>query len=250
MRMSTNPKLWRIITVQSWRPSPIRPYAMREMICDSTPLSTSEISPIREALQDEELKTFNLQCTRDQKNHAFRAIYSNLSFLYDRMSNINTNVFFFYEGALYGRPKNMSAEVSTFFKDKNIALLSATIDDARMHARNCGLDLRRISNDSFKILTDYPEKRRKNRLLISLTDGPNLGRSSGDEYAGARDQSNKILYQLLMKFKVKSLVLFRGYNDHKSASRYLESTDVSTRILNIEQGEDPDQIDEKIRRLR
>lgn len=223
---------------------------MQDMVGDSTPLSTTEITPIREALQDEELKTFSLQCSRDQKHPKFRNFYSNMSFLHERMSNINDNVFFFYERGIYGRPKNMSSEVSNFFKDKNVALLSATIDNANMHARNCGIDLRRLSDDSSKVLTDYPDIRRKNRFLISLIDGPNLSRSNGEQYDGVRMQSNEVLYALLKAFKVKSLVLFRGYNDHKAASQYLANTDVKDRILNIEQGEEPDQIEEKIKKLR
>jgi ATP-dependent DNA helicase DinG len=92
--------------------------------------------------------------------------------------------------------------------------------------------------------------RRKNRLLISLNDGPNLSKSSDGGYDAARAQSNEILYKFLKTFKVKSLVLFRGYNDHKAASISLSKTDVKDRIFNIEQGEEPDQIDEKIKKLR
>lgn len=222
---------------------------MRGMVGDSTPLSTSEITPICEALQDDELKTFNLQCSREKTHKHFRNLYTNVSFLHERMANINNNVFFFYEGGIYGRPKNMSSEISNFFKDKNIALLSATINNSNFHARNCGIDLRRLSEDGCKILTDYPEIRRKNRFLIALSDGPNLSKSNGT-YEEARGEANQILYKLLKTFKMKSLVLFRGYNDHKSASETLDQTDVRDRIINIEQGEDPDRIDEKIKEFR
>ena len=84
------------------------------------------------------------------------------------MQNIYNNVFFFYAGGVYGRPKNMAVEVSSFFRKKNIGVLSATIDDPIGHARACGIDLRRFDGSSAVILTDYPIVRRKNRLLLSL----------------------------------------------------------------------------------
>jgi len=165
------------------------------------------------------------------------------------MQNINKNVFFFYEDSIYGRPRNMEAEISGFFKDKNIGLLSATIDNPIKHARSCGLDMRRFRNEDAIVLSDYPEIRRKNRFLIALKDGPMLGRSVGN-YNTLRIQANGIIEKLLESFVMRTLVLFRGYNDQKMAWNYLKERKVSSRIENIWQGEDTETVDEKIQTLR
>jgi hypothetical protein len=223
---------------------------MRDMLGDASVLSSREIDSIREALGDESLKNSFLEFTRNGKFPHYRTLYTSISTIHFRMQNISSNVFFFYEGALYGRPKNMSTEVSGFFRTKNVGLLSATVDDPLSHARACGIDLRRFDSSCAILLRDYPVVRRKNRLLLALTDGPNLSRSSPNTYLSSREQANKILYGLLSRFRVRTLVLFRGYNDHKDASAFLARTELKERIINIEQGEDPDTIDDKISRLR
>jgi Rad3-related DNA helicase len=223
---------------------------VREALGDTAVLTPKEIDSIREVLGDENLKSVFFECVRGAKFPRYRTLYNSISTIHFRMQNIYNNVFFFYEGALYSRPKNMSMEVSRFFRDKNVGLLSATVDDPLAHARSCGLDLRRFNNTNAILLRDYPDIRRKNRLLLGFTDGPNLSRSSGAEYESSRDAANKILHALIGTFKIRTLVLFRGYNDHKDASEYLAQTEVKERILNISQGEDPDVIDDKIRQLR
>jgi Rad3-related DNA helicase len=223
---------------------------MNERLGDSVPLTSSEIDDAREALGDPILRDAWLECARENKHSYYRTLYANISSLHFRMQNISNNVFFFYEGALYGRPKNMELEVANFFKNKNVALLSATVDNAIKHAKACGLDMRRFQDSDGLILKDYPEKRRKNRKLIALTDGPILGRSNEVEYSVVRMEANKILLELLQKFKTRTLVLFRGYNDQKLAWEFLEKTPISSRVHNVWQGEDPDAIDQKITKLK
>ena len=223
---------------------------MGAMLGDSVPLTSREIDDTREALGDPVLRDTWLECARQNKHLYYRTLYANISSLHFRMQNISNNVFFFYEGALYGRPKNMELEVANFFKNKNVALLSATVDDAIKHAKACGLDMRRFNETNGVILKDYPQKRRKNRELIALIDGPNLSRSNGEEYNMVRDEANRILLEFLQKFTKRTLVLFRGYNDQKLAWKFLENTSVSSRVHNVWQGEDPDTIDQKITKLK
>src|SRR5207245_10434600 len=135
---------------------------LNQMTGDSSILTPRDIMMISQALGDETLKTVHLELVRTVKFHSYRALYTNMSSVHFKMQSINNNVFFFYEGGLYGRPKNMASEVSGFFKDKNVALLSATIDDSLSHARECGVDLRRFDSSASVILTDYPAVRRKN----------------------------------------------------------------------------------------
>jgi Rad3-related DNA helicase len=223
---------------------------INEMLGDSLPLTAREVDWIREAFGDTMLRNAWLECTRDKKYPRYRKLYTNISSIHYRMQNITNNVFFFYEGSLFGRPKNMEVEVAGFFRNKNVGLLSATIDDKIKHARACGLDMRRFDESCGVILKDYPEKRRRNRKLIALTDGPVLSRSDGEEYETVRQQANEILLQFLEKFVIRTLVLFRGYNDQKLASEHFSQTKVASRIHHIWQGEDPDSIDEKIMKLK
>ena len=188
---------------------------MNVMLGDSVPLTSREVSSIREAFGDALLRDVWLECTRENKYPRYRNLYNNISSLHHRMENISNNVFFFYEGSLFGRPKNMEIEVASFFKNKNVALLSATVDDAIKHAKACGLDMRRFNESCGIILKDYPKVRRQNRKLIALTDGPNLSRSSED-YNMIRRLANEILFELLRRFVVRTLVLFRGIQRSKS----------------------------------
>jgi Rad3-related DNA helicase len=222
---------------------------MNSMLGDSTPLASREVEIIRKELSDTSLRDAWIAFTRDNKHPRFNALYRNIANLNYLMTSVSSHVFFFYKGSLFGRPKNMEAEISGFFKDKNVCLLSATIDNPVYHARSCGLDMRRFNDIDGVILKDYPAVRRQNRKLIALKDGPILGRSGG-EYDDFRIQANEIIATLLEKFVVRTLVLFRGYNDQQEAWKFLQQRDFSQRIHNVWRGDDPDVIDEKIKKLR
>jgi Rad3-related DNA helicase len=220
-----------------------------DVLGDSFLLTSREVDEIRKAFDDILLRDAWLSFSRERKYPHYNILYRNIGSLTRLMENISNNVFFFYEGSLFGRPKNMEVEISGFFRDKNVGLLSATIENAVNHARACGLDMRRFGDADSIILQDYPAIRRQNRRLIALSNGPNLGKSF-DQYDNSRAQANEIIANLLSKFEVRTLVLFRGYNDQKMAWNYLKNLNFSNRIKNIWRGEDPEVIDEKIKELR
>lgn len=222
---------------------------MNDMLGDSDPLTSREVDIIRKEFGDTSLRDKWLVFTRDNKYPRYRNLYTNISSLHFRMENIGKNVFFFYAGSLYGRPKNMEAETAGFFRNKNVGLLSATIDNDVKHAKACGLDMRRFNENDGVILKDYPEMRRKNRKLLALEDGPILSRA-GEQYGVLREQANEIIAKLLRQFEVRTLVLFRGYNDQIMAWKYLKQMNFSSRIHNIWQGEDTETVDKKIRKLK
>lgn len=223
---------------------------LSDRVGDSTPLDAKEIELIKSVLENDNFSSFAIECGREGKFMSYRHAYSAISSLHYRMQNIYDNLFFFYEGSLLGRPKNMASEVAKFFTGKNVALLSATIGDGRSHGVGCGIDMKRFNDSSCLILNDYPSVRRKNRLLISLKDTPNLSKSEGRDYDSVRAQANEILLRILSYFELRTLVLFRSYNDHRSARSFLGKYDVVNRILDIEQGEDPESIEDKISKLR
>ncbi|RLF03392.1 MAG: hypothetical protein DRJ59_00845 [Thermoprotei archaeon] len=223
---------------------------MNQMLGDSELLTMGEIDRIREAFESDVLRRVWLECAREGKYPRYRRLYSDLQTLHFRMQNIAGNIFFFYEGALYGRPKNMEAEIAGFFKDKNVCLLSATVEDPARHARECGLDMRRFDQTCGVVVKDYPEVRRRNRMLVALKDGPVLSKADEEKYAIARKRANEILLEILSRFTLRSLVLFRSYGDQRMAWEFLSATPVAPRIQNIWQGEDPEEIEKKIRKLR
>ena len=222
---------------------------MSEQIGDSTPLASTEVDRIKQQLGDTSLRDAWLSFSRDNKFQNFTNLYRNLSNIHYQMDSLNKSIFFFYKEALFARPKNMEVEVSGFFKDKNIGLLSATIDNPIRHAKSCGLDMRRFSESDGVILKDYPAIRRQNRKLIGLKDGPSLGRSAND-YHEVRVKANDIIATLLMRFEVRTLVLFRGYNDQLMANDYLKQLTFSPRIFNVWQEDDPETIDQKLKKLK
>jgi hypothetical protein len=222
---------------------------MCEQIGDSTPLASTEVDRIREELVDHSLRDSWITFTRDNKFPSYTHLYRTISNIHYQMDSMNKNVFFFYKDCLYARPKNMEVEISGFFKDKNVGLLSATIDDPIKHAKSCGLDMKRFSQDDGVILKQYPEVRRLNRKLIALQDGPSLARSASD-YENSREKANEIIATLLLKFEVRTLVLFRGYNDQSLANQYLKTRNISNRILNVWRGDDPETIDQKLKTLK
>ena len=222
-----------------------------EGLCgNSTPLTIREIGLIKEFLDDSIFRDVWVECVRQNKHPSYRNLYSNLSSLHFKMQNLSKNLFFFYEGALYGRPKNMELEISNFFRNKDVCLLSATIDDPIEHAKGCGLDMRRFDESCALMLKDYPAQRRRNRKLIAISNGPSLTRSDEYEYQKARDVANRFLFEILKKFPVKTLVLFRGYNDQKLAWEFLRDTEIKNRVHNIWQGEDPEMVEDKINKLK
>lgn len=213
-------------------------------------LAPQDISRIRDFLDDEEFRIFALECSKENKHSFFRYFYLQLNSMKMKMRNMNRNKFFFHKDTLIGRPKDMRAELASSFNNKSVALLSATIDESLGHAKACALDISRFDKEKDAvIIKEYPGIRRSNRLLISLTDGPNLG--TGDEqYSSNREGANRILKEILEEFMVRTLVLFRRYEDHESAEGYFRKCSFSDRIIKIERGEDPDAIEEKISEFR
>jgi Rad3-related DNA helicase len=213
-------------------------------------LAPQEVIRIRGFLEDEEFRTFALECSKENKHLFFRYFYLQLNSMKMKMQNISRNQFFFYKDTLIGRPKSMRAELASSFNYKSIALLSATIDEPFEHAKACAVDTRRFDKErDAAIIKDYPRIRRSNRLLISLTDGPNL-KTGNAQYPLNRERANRILKEILEEFMVKTLLLFRSYEDHDLAETYFRKCTFSERIIKIERGEDPDTIEEKISEFR
>jgi len=133
--------------------------------------------------------------------------------------------------------------------DAQVILVSATIESAAEHIQSCGTTRRRFARPV--IWTEYPEPRRRRRLLLSLIDGPLL---ASDKKTGVspieRQKANKIIESVLMALPKRALVLFRSHRDCRQAESYLnKNPDLKERVHTI-LDEDREAVEAEVEKLK
>lgn len=144
-----------------------------------------------------------------------------------------------HEGSVLAIPHQVTFAVRNVKKISeklSIGLISATVENPRLHANDSGFPYHALSAP---IVVESPRmtKRFKNRPLIGLIDGPVLRKDpkSTGFYDVAREEANKILANILPSFDEPVLILCRSKQDARSISSYLESLpDVKKRLYVFE----------------
>lgn len=133
----------------------------------------------------------------------------------------------------------------------SVGLISATIDDPRDHAKDCGF-VEKILRPPKQFIKS-PRFRRwfEHRPIYGLLDGPNLATNYNNPEAAleARKASNEIISSILKHVNYVSLVLCRNQRDASSVRQHLEKfPSLRNRLFEIEESSDIelDQLEDEI----
>lgn len=127
--------------------------------------------------------------------------------------------------------------------------VSATIESVAEHVQSCGVGRHAFARPL--VWAEYPETRRKRRLLLSLIDGPIL---ASDRKAGVspaeRLKASKIIETVLMTLPRRALILFRSHRDCRQVESYLiQNHELKKRVHTI-LDEDRDAVEAEVERLK
>ena len=108
-------------------------------------------------------------------------------------------------------------------KETSIALISATIESPKLHAKDSGFPEHKLA-PPVQISNGEFVKRFLKRPIFGLIDGPILRYNPRDieSYNLAREEANKIIGAFLPKFKFPVLILCRNRSDARSIEQYLK----------------------------
>ena len=128
----------------------------------------------------------------------------------------------------------------------SIALISATIEEPRLHAEDAGFPNRDISPPA---IIEAPPDRFRRRPIFGLVDGPVLkyDRKRLAEYETARSIANNIICQALKAIRVISLILCRSRRDAKSIeSLIMKDSVIRDRVYFLPDDVEPSKLQEFI----
>lgn len=142
-----------------------------------------------------------------------------LDFAKQAFTEIDKYSYLMYENSIIARPERMTfapMNSQKLGKNKSFALISATIENPRMHMIDAGFPFHSLAPP---VQVNH-EKFRKwfaNRPIVGLTSGPILryNPSKWSDYMNARKEANNIIADCLKVADYPSLVLCRSKKDQK-----------------------------------
>jgi len=134
----------------------------------------------------------------------------------DRIKNLESidNNFVIYRSgkSLLCVPVLVSSYLKRLYGDATVIHCSATIGNLKIHGLKTGVE----SFDPLVLDSPFPKERRK---IIALTDGVNMKYEI--DWNLKRKRANENIFKLLRSAEANTLVLFRSFEDLKSAYNYL-----------------------------
>lgn len=114
----------------------------------------------------------------------------------------------------------------------SIGLISATIEDARAHIRDCQFSSL-IMRPADKYETERFRQRFEKRPIYGLIDGPRLSKGDPQNYGIFREEANFIIKDLVENTDEITLILCQNQKDAKSIQKVLMSSDKVKNRLTI-----------------
>ena len=123
----------------------------------------------------------------------------------------------------------------------SVGLISATIEDARAHIRDCQFSSL-LMRPADKYETDRFRKRFEKRPIYGLIDGPRLSKGDPQNYGIFREEANLIIRDLVENTDQITLILCQNQKDAKSIQKVLKQSEKVKNRLTI-LPEDTDDVD-------
>lgn len=114
----------------------------------------------------------------------------------------------------------------------SVGLISATIEDARAHIRDCQFSSL-IMRPADKYETERFRQRFEKRPIYGLIDGPRLSKGDPQNYGIFREEANFIIKDLVENTDEITLILCQNQKDAKSILKVLKSSDKVKNRLTI-----------------
>lgn len=132
--------------------------------------------------------------------------------------------------------------------DRSIALVSATVENAKLHAKDAGFPYHKLT-PPIQIDIDKAErlKRRfRKRPIFGLIDGPILRKdpSDIDTYYSARKEANEIILKIVSVVHKPTLILCRSKDDQSSIEKTLaKTTNIQRRLYSLREEDEALNVD-------
>lgn len=123
----------------------------------------------------------------------------------------------------------------------SVGLISATIEDARAHVRDCQFNSL-IMRPADKYETERFRLRFEKRPIFGLIDGPRLGKGDPQNYNIFRKEANEIIKDLVENTNEITLILCQNQRDARSIQKTLRKSERIKNRLTI-LPEDPKDVD-------
>lgn len=134
-------------------------------------------------------------------------------------------------------------------RNTSIALISATIENPRLHSRDAGFPGRNLSPPAIMEASTELLKRFNRRPIIGLVDGPvlRLNPHQRSEYTAARTLANSIICDTLNAIRVISLILCRNKEDAWSVEESIRrDSNLSQRVYVVPDNVSPSEMQNRI----
>lgn len=114
----------------------------------------------------------------------------------------------------------------------SVGLISATIEDARAHIRDCQFSAL-IMRPADKYETERFRQRFEKRPIYGLIDGPRLSKGDPQNYGIFREEASSIIKDLVENTNEITLILCQNQKDAKSIQKVLKSSEKVKNRLTI-----------------
>lgn len=185
------------------------------------------IEPLRDVLPEVKENIRQLEVSGRRLEERFVSAYYSLQRAFDSLERMEYYRFVYHNETILGIPRRI--DFIPFYgkkasKEFSIALISATIESPKFHARDTGFQYNAlappIQTDSARLI----ETRYKKRPIFGLVDGPILRKDPSDmeTYEYGRAEADKIIATIIPSFKYPTLILCRNKWDARSIKLHLE----------------------------
>jgi Rad3-related DNA helicase len=185
------------------------------------------IEPLRDLLPEVQRNIREVERGGYPLEERFVSAYYSLQRAVDSLERMEYYRFVYHNVAILGIPRRI--DFIPFYskrasKEFSIALISATIESPKFHARDTGFQYSALAPpiqiDSARLI----ETRYKKRPIFGLVDGPILRKDPSDmeAYEYGRTEADKIIATIIPSFKYPTLILCRNKWDARSIKLHLE----------------------------
>jgi len=207
------------------------------------------VNPIKEMMPQIELKVWEIEESSHKPTSSVTEAYYTLARSVNSIDKLDSYKFVYHDESILGIPSEIifsrrgGRQAS---KETALALISATIESPKFHARDCGLPFYMLAPpiqiESARLIAE----RFARRPIFGLVDGPIMRKDPNfkESYSSARNEANKIIADLVPKFSYPSLILCRSGDDARNIESYFRGVDsVARRVYLFEEEETKTDLD-------
>jgi Rad3-related DNA helicase len=195
------------------------------------------IEPLKQIFGDVQDSMRKMEETGKPNEENLVNAYYSLYWSVNSLERLDQYRFVYHNEAVLGIPLRISFKMFKDSRKNAIALISATIENARFHANDSGFQFRAIAPPVTIQSSRLIETRYRKRPILGLVDGPILKKDPSDmpTYYLAREEADNIIESIVPILEQPTLVLCRNSEDANSiATRLGTIHDIRDRLYVFE----------------